>query len=203
MSRSESLGLSILLAILAPALVIGSVFAGRAESNLTHQPSSSGRRGGSVGSADCSPPTGWVPVQAQPGDSLARLASSSGLSPETLEAANCLGREIQPGDFVYLPATPASSPSPCGPPSDWVLRRLGDNEGLQDLALELGVTEADLRSANCLGPFTSVFNGVRIYAPPTPTPRPTLTPRPTATHTATTTSTAPAVPAESATIQSP
>jgi hypothetical protein len=203
MTRSVSLGLSLLLAILAPAIVIGSVFAARAESNLVHQASASGRSGGPSGSVDCSPPTGWVPIQAQPGDSLARLAAGAGLSLETLEAANCLGREIQPGDFVYLPGTPESSPTPCGPPSDWVLRRVADDEGLQDLALELGITETELRAANCLGPFTSVFSGVRIYVPPSPTPRPTLTPRPTASRTATATSTAPATPTESATIQSP
>lgn len=203
MSRSVSLGLSLLLAVLAPAIVIGSVFAARAESNLVHQASPGTRSGGPSSSVDCSPPTGWVPVQALPGDSLARLAAASGLSPETLEAANCLGREIQPGDFVYLPGPAASSPTPCGPPSDWVLRRVADDEGLQDLALEHGITESELRSANCLGPFTSVFSGVRIYVPPTPTPTQTATARPTATRTVSMTPTASATPAESATIQSP
>jgi LysM repeat protein len=203
MSRSASLFLSLLLVILAPAIVVGSVFASRAESNLTHQAAAGGPGGNASRSAACSPPAGWVSVQAQPGDSLARLAARSGTSIETLEAANCLSNEIQPGDLVYLPGTPSRSPTPCGPPADWVLRTVAQDEGLPELAQELDVSEAELRAANCLGPFTVVLNGVRLYAPPSPTPTPTATPRPTATNTVSATPTPPTVSTESATIQSP
>jgi hypothetical protein len=195
MTRTIGLGLSLLLAVLAPAIVIGSMLAARAETNLAHQLAAGGASSRSV---DCAPPAGWVPIQAQPGDSLARLAARSGTSLETLESANCLGNEIQPGDFVYLPATPSSSsPTPCGPPTDWVLRKVAEDEGLEQLAQQLDVTEAELRAANCLGPYTAVLNGVRIYVPPTATAHPTATPTSSATPETLPTGT------ESATIQSP
>ncbi len=201
MSRSLNLALSLLLALLAPAIVIGSVLAARAETSLAHQPSFGVDSSRAV---NCAPPAGWVPVQAQPGDSLSRLAAQAGTSLETLETANCLGREIQPGDFVYLPATPSSSsPTPCGPPSDWVLQQVSEDMGFQELAQELGVSEAELREANCLGPFTTISNGVRIYVPLTATPSPTATPRPTSTPTASDTITAQPSGTESATIQTP
>jgi hypothetical protein len=201
MSRGVSLALSLVLALLAPAIVVGSMLAGRAESNLSHQlaPGGEGPR-----SADCAPPAGWIPVQAQPGDSLAKLAARSGTPLETLQTANCLTREIAPGEFVYLPATPSSSsPTPCGPPPEWVLRQVGADEGVQELAQELGVTEAELRAANCLGPFTAILNGVRIYVPPTATPSPTFTPSPTASPSPSPSPTGPPTGTESATIQSP
>src|SRR3972149_915061 len=121
MSRSLGLIVSLLLILLAPAIVLGGVFAARAESNLARQATGRGR-GLLSGPAHCAPPSGWVPV----------------------EPANCADEEIQPGDIVYLPATPASSPTPCGPPPGWTLRQLGQDEGLPDLADELGATEADL-----------------------------------------------------------
>lgn len=198
MNRSLGLALSLVLALLAPAIVIGSVFAARAETDLAHKAA-----GGSSGSVDCSPPAGWAPIRAQPGDSLARLAIQFGTTLETLEAANCLGREVQPGDFVYLPATPAGSPTPCGPPADWTLRKVAEGETLRQLAQELEVSEPELRAANCLGPFTAVLNGVRIYVPPTATPTLTSTPRPTATPTPSPTPTTGATATESATIQAP
>jgi LysM repeat protein len=201
MSRSLNLAVSLLLAVLAPAIVIGSVFAARAESALPHQASfgvDSSR------ALNCSPPAGWVPVQAQPGDSLSRLASQAGISLETVETANCLGREVQPGDFVYLPATPSSSsPTPCGPASNWVLQQVPSGTTFQELAKALGVSEAELRAANCLGPFTTIQDGVRLYVPPTATPLPTATPRPTSTPTESATITAQPSGTESATIQSP
>jgi hypothetical protein len=201
MSRSHNLALSLLLALLAPAFVIGGVLAARAETNLAHQPSFGVNSSRAV---NCAPPAGWVPVEAQPGDSLARLAARSGMSLETLGTANCLGREIQPGDFVYLPATPSSSsPTPCGPPSNWVLQRVSEDKGFKELAQELGVSEAELREANCLGPFTAILNGVRIYVPPTATPAPTATPRPTLTPTTTATVTVKPSGTESATIHTP
>jgi len=182
MSRSLGLIVSILLILLAPAIVLGGVFAARAESNLSRQATGRARRLLS-GPVDCAPPAGWIPVAAGPGDTLAQLAARSGTAVEAVETANCVSEEIQPGDFVYLPATPAGSPTPCGPPPGWSLRQVGQDEGLLDLADELGVTEADLRMANCLGAFTNVLGGVRIYAPPTSTPLPTATATASATPT--------------------
>jgi hypothetical protein len=200
MSRSLGLIVSLLLILLAPAIVLGGVFAARAESNLARQATGRARRLLS-GPVDCAPPAGWIPVQAGPGETLAQLAARSRTAVEAVETANCVSEEIQPGDFVYLPATPAGSPTPCGPPPGWKLRQVGQDEGLPDLADELGVTEADLRMANCLGAFTNVLSGVRIYAPPTSTPPPTVTATATATASATPTREPTATP--SATVEAP
>jgi len=200
MSRSLGLIVSLLLILLAPAIVLGGVFAARAESNLARQATGRARRLLS-GPVDCAPPAGWIPVQAGPGETLAQLAARSRTAVEAVETANCVSEEIQPGDFVYLPATPAGSPTPCGPPPGWKLRQVGQDEGLPDLADELGVTEADLRMANCLGAFTNVLSGVRIYAPPTSTPAPTVTATATATASATPTREPTATP--SATVEAP
>ena len=87
MSRSLGLALSLLLALLAPAIVIGSVLEARAESNLAREPAAGGSVEIPSGSVNCAPPAGWIPVQAQPGDSLARLAARSGTAIEAIEAA--------------------------------------------------------------------------------------------------------------------
>lgn len=197
MSRSLGLALSLLLMVLAPAIVVGSMLAARVESSLASEAAEGGTTGDRARTADCAPPAGWVPVQAQTGEDLAQLGARSGTTVEAIAAANCLSHEIQPGEWIYLPSASGGSPTPCGPPADWVLRQVAEDEGLHELAEELDVSEAELRAANCLSPFTAVMNGVRLYVPPTATPRPTATPTASATPT-----TLPS-PTMSATIQSP
>lgn len=162
-------------------------------------------------------PAEWVAYTIKRGDTLFRLAMSSGATVSSIMVANCLdSTRIYAGMTVYLPAEPPPPPPICtGPPPSWVRYRVQRGDTLYSLARARNTTVYAVVSANCLV-------GTRINAeqiiylpaaeatprptatqppPPPPTepppPPPSATPQPSATATAappTPTSTATAVP---------
>jgi LysM repeat protein len=76
----------------------------------------------------------------------------------------------QPGE------TPVSSPGQsCGPPEGWVSYTVQAGDNLFRLSRELGLTVAQLQSANCLGSSILIRAGDQLYVPVLPA-GPTVTP---------------------------
>ncbi|MGC9336155.1 MAG: LysM peptidoglycan-binding domain-containing protein, partial [Anaerolineae bacterium] len=74
----------------------------------------------------CTRPPGWIIYTVRRGDTLATLAARAGTTTLDLMQANCLSTSaLVAGQRIYLPAEfyarPTPKPTPCGPPSHWVV----------------------------------------------------------------------------------
>jgi LysM repeat protein len=157
-----SIGLSLAAAVLVLASLLSAgtegVIAGVTPRAASPQPNS------------CQPPAGWAARPLAAGESLAELAASYGLPLGELLAANCLTETTpDPGQLLFLPASTPTPAAACGPPAGWVLTIPGPSDDLGQLAASFGVSEQDLRQANCLEPGTPLHAGQRLYLPATPT----------------------------------
>lgn len=116
--------------------------------------------------ASCTPPSGWVPITVELGDTVSSLATRSQVSAEAAREANCLSTDLlYPGSVIYLPALPAQPAPDCGPPTDWLLYTVKRGDTLYSLATGRGVTVAEVLAANCLAS-ASISAGVGLYLPP-------------------------------------
>jgi LysM repeat protein len=144
----------------------------------------------------CPPPAGWVAYMVLPGDTLAGLAETYGVSEAELMAANCLEVSSLPaGYLIYVPQraividtnTPFPSPTICNAPYGWIIYTVRSGDYLTQIARDYGITYQKLRDVNCL---TSdiIHPGDHLWVPNVPTitpapsetgvPQPTLTPTP-------------------------
>ena len=149
----------------------------------------------------CPPPSGWVPLTVQGGDTLIDLAAQFQVSVEDLSKANCLfTSQLTPGTVIFVPPLPtptatraseperptATEPQPtvkvCGPPPGWVIYIVKPGDTLYRLSRILGVTVADLQLANCLSNPSAIQAGMPLYVPFLPI-TPTFTPTRTSTKT--------------------
>jgi LysM repeat protein len=125
---------------------------------------------GSVLPTPCQPPAGWVRIVIQAGETLARLASSTGTTVEALRIANCLsGTTILAGQSLWVPSAPPplpTSPAQCGPPWGWVLYTVQAGDTLFSIAQRHGVGYLDLMVANCLTSYY-IYAGQPLWVPPT------------------------------------
>ena len=150
----------------------------------------------------CPPPSGWIGITVQVGDTLESLAQTYHSTPDLLTKVNCLPSSlIRPGDMLYVPEIgyPTATAPHCGPPPGWILYTVQDNDNLYRLSIAFSTTVWELQSANCLGNSDYIRAGQRIYVPNVPTltlfptetetATPTLSPTATATATATSTDT--------------
>jgi LysM repeat protein len=128
--------------------------------------------------ANCPPPDGWSPITVQAGDTLESLAHLYSATVEALVQTNCLvTQELVAGTILFVPGLlPTEAPIPCGPPPGWVLYTVQPADTLFHIAMNYGVTVAELQAANCLGSSTLVRVGQRIFVPNVPTQTPTVTP---------------------------
>ena len=69
----------------------------------------------------------------------------------------------------------------CGAPAGWILYTVKQGDTLSSLSRVLGVTIAQLQSANCMGSSTQLYLGTSIYVPFTPPVIKTATPIPSKT----------------------
>ena len=69
----------------------------------------------------------------------------------------------------------------CGVPAGWILYTVKQGDTLSSLSRALGVSIAQLQSANCMGSSTQLYLGTSIYVPFTPPVVKTATPMPSKT----------------------
>jgi LysM repeat protein len=115
---------------------------------------------------NCPPPRGWQRYMIQPGDTLGRLALLFKRTITEISQANCLvTNDVIPGLIIYLPPLPTHTPTPCGPPSGWVVYIVQQGDTLYRLGQNYGVTVAELQKANCI--VNSLIHiGQFLYLPP-------------------------------------
>lgn len=157
------------------------------------------RTGAPTAAPTCAQPPGWFIYTVREGDTLTGLARLSGVTTWTLMRSNCLETTVlYAGQRLYVPPSfytpPTPQPSPCGPPSNWVVYTVQPQETLYSLSIRFGVDIEVLRRANCLRSYT-IYAGQVLYVPPGPWPTATSTPSvsPTPTEQTTATSTPPSV----------
>lgn len=137
----------------------------------------------------CQPPSGWIPIIVQAGDTLESLAARYRIGSDQLKSANCLAVDsLIPGTALFVPPAPTSTVAACIPGAvGWVksyVVKAGDT--LYSIATNHYTTVATLRSVNCK---TSdrIYPGETLWVPrvatrtpvPTPLPGSTVTPHPT------------------------
>jgi hypothetical protein len=166
MTAGRGLLAAIGLALAAAVLVLGSLLSARTEGAIAGVTAALP----SPGQQTCLPPPGWATRPLAAGESLAALAESYRLPLGELLSANCLPEaDLAPGRLVYLPESTPTPPAACGPPPDWVLTFTGSTDDLGGLAATFGLSEQELRQANCLEAGAVLRAGHRLYLPATPT----------------------------------
>ncbi|PIV28184.1 MAG: hypothetical protein COS37_01415, partial [Anaerolineae bacterium CG03_land_8_20_14_0_80_58_20] len=115
---------------------------------------------------NCPPPTGWMLVIVNPGETLEMLAARYHTTPEALRAANCLLFDsLLPGYGLYVPPLPTLTAIPCGAPFGWVQIIVQPGDTLFHISQLYSVTVSQLQRANCLGYSTTLIAGGRLWAP--------------------------------------
>ena len=126
---------------------------------------------------NCMPPSGWLLITVQSGESLSSLAARYQITPEQLEQANCLSTQSLPAGYnIYIPPPPINTKLPCGPFPGWIrgyVVQSGDT--LFHLATIYRTTLGDLERANCKSNSTIIFAGERLWVPNVPTITPGVT----------------------------
>lgn len=127
----------------------------------------------------CDPPEDWTIYTVQKGDTLRKLAEPFGLTPQQLADANCLlESRLAVGSTMFLPPLSSTdTPAACGAPSNWVVYIVQPGDTLFSIALSVGSSVDQLRSANCLTSDT-IHTGQYLYVPRQPAPA-SATPKPT------------------------
>lgn len=131
-------------------------------------------------------PEGWLLYTVRPGETLAALADSLGITEGELAAANCLNaEELTAGLQILVPREPPASL--CGPPQFWVRYQVQPGETMALLARQRNTTVEEILRANCRDTI-DLQAGQSIFLPPAVTqgttqtaPLPSLTPLPTPT----------------------
>jgi LysM repeat protein len=116
---------------------------------------------------NCTAPGGWVTLLVQPGDTLKSLAEKYNSTEQALMDGNCLIVDtLIPGTLLFVPSLPPTAPiAPCGAPAGWIRYTVQTGDTLFRLSRELGVSVAQLQSANCLGSSTLIRAGQALYVP--------------------------------------
>jgi LysM repeat protein len=110
----------------------------------------------------------------QSGDTLASLAEDYQTTESLLRQYNCLSSDsLLPGEVLYVPPLPTSTPIPCGNPYGWVLYTVKKGDNLFRIGLSYGITVTRLQQANCMGYSTHIYVGERLWVPNGPTLTPT------------------------------
>jgi LysM repeat protein len=141
------------------------------------------------------PPSDWMPITVERGDTLRRLADAYGTTQDELIEVNCLVvSRLQPGETLYVPGfIPLPPPVECGPPPGWVIYIVQRGDTLFTLSKRFGVSVSQLMQANCLTS-DNIRAGQQLYVPYQPSPLPTPTHRPTETRPPSPTDTPPPIP---------
>lgn len=134
--------------------------------------------------AECTPQSGWVPIEVQAGDTLKAFADAYGLRKQDLLDGNCLEGDLPPPGSVFYVPYPIAAPGPvaCEQPIGWVIYYVQPGDTLSNLARRLHVTASYLQVKNCLADPDYLYVGQKLYLPGYPpplVPSPTSPPGPT------------------------
>ncbi|KAA0276836.1 MAG: LysM peptidoglycan-binding domain-containing protein [Chloroflexi bacterium] len=138
-------------------------------------------------STNCPPPTGWILIYVQPGDTLESLAARYGTTGEILRGGNCLvSSSLLPGTRIFVPNQPTSIPAACTPgAAGWIKNYVVKaNDTLFSIALAYSTTLDALKKVNCRRTeviFAGEILWVPNVTPRTPTKSATITQNITAT----------------------
>jgi LysM repeat protein len=127
-------------------------------------------------------PPDWQAVVILPDDNLATIAARYGTTEQALRAGNCLDtqtNQLIAGKEIFVPIPPPSptplTPTatlrptrtslPCGVPPGWVQYRVRPGDTLFSLSLRLGVSQAQIQSANCMGNSIGLIAGQLLWVP--------------------------------------
>jgi LysM repeat protein len=127
---------------------------------------------------NCTPPSGWILITVQSGESFSILAARYHISPELLEQANCLSasQNLPPGYGIFVPPLPTNTAIPCGPFPGWIRGyTVQSGDTLFHIATIYRTTLGDLERANCKSNSTIIFAGERLWVPNVPTITPGVT----------------------------
>jgi LysM repeat protein len=114
----------------------------------------------------CPLPTGWKAYTVKTGDTLDGLALLYQITSVDIRAANCLTTgSLLPGSIIFLPPAPTRTPTPCGPPRNWLVYVVQQGDTLYRLSKGYGVTVTELQRANCISG-TLIHVGQSLYVPP-------------------------------------
>ncbi len=96
---------------------------------------------------NCIPPSGWILIIVQPGDSFSSLAERYQISPEQLEQANCLAAQSLPAGYdIYVPLPQSAQRYPAD--------RFPDGSAVMSSSREIRFTT----SLRCTGFLWAVWN---------------------------------------------
>ena len=137
---------------------------------------------------NCPPPSGWIRISVQSGETLDILAARYNTTTGQLIQANCLlTSNLLPGYGLYVPNVPQPVTATftfiptiirCGPFPGWILGyTVQPGDTLFRIAFLYRTGTQDLQRANCLLS-TTIFTGQKLWVPNVPTmvPPPTFTP---------------------------
>src|ERR1700690_1873025 len=126
---------------------------------------------------NCIPPSGWILITVQPGESFSSLAERYQISTEQLEQANCLAAQGLPAGYnIYVPPPPINTTIPCGPFPGWIrgyVVQQGDT--LYHIAVLYRVSLSNMERANCKSYSDIIFAGERLWVPNVPRITPGVT----------------------------
>lgn len=135
--------------------------------------------------ASCPPPSGWVQIFIQAGETLDSIATRYRTTKDDLRRANCLVIDtLVYGTVLYVPPVATNTPAVCSPgASGWVKNySVKPGDTIYSIATNHYSTASLLKSVNCR---TSdlIYVGEVLWIPnvATRTPRPTLLPGSTVT----------------------
>lgn len=134
----------------------------------------------------CQPPTGWIPINIQAGDTLDSIAARYRTSKDLLKNANCLVIEsLIAGKAIYVPPAPTSTAAICVQgASGWIknyIVRPGDT--FYNIGSRYGASANLIKFVNCRVS-DLIYSGEFLWVPNVATRTPTFTPLPGITYTA-------------------
>lgn len=127
---------------------------------------------------NCTPPSGWILITVQSGETFSILAARYQTTPEQLELANCLSanQSLPPGYGIFVPPLPVHTAIPCGPFPGWIRGyTVQSGDTLFHIATMYRTTLDDLERANCKSNSSIIFAGERLWVPNVPTITPGVT----------------------------
>jgi LysM repeat protein len=134
----------------------------------------------------CPPPTGWVAINIQAGETLESIALKYNINSATLRSVNCLSADtLIPGTLLFVPGgVPTRTVAVCVQgASGWIKNySVKSGDTFFNIGSRYGVSVNTIKNVNCRSS-DRIYVGEIIWVPNVPTRTPTFTPLPGVTYT--------------------